>query len=489
MKVRTLAIVGGGSSAWLTAAYLSNNNPNIKICIIDKEFGNPIGVGEATLLSFKFFMEECGFDIHDWFIPLSAGYKSGILFKNWKEVTEDIWHPFYNGPRMINNIDTTWNIWSRCQKLDFKKYALAHYDGAVIHNSVDFNQIEQYAFHIDCLELVKFLQNKLKNNVEIIKSDVVKTHYKSSDIIDFLELKNGRQIFSDLYIDCTGLHNVLKTPKERVDTSDRLFVNAAVATHVQYKNKDLEFAPYVTCEAVDHGWVWQIPIQSRIGTGMVFNKNITDPLVAKQYFVEYWNHRIKIEDLNFINWDPFYVKNQWAGNVISIGLSAGFIEPLESTSIAITTYAIGQLSMALNERYYTDYDRNNFNIQMSMLFEDCIDFVSMHYDKNNRTSDFWKYVASMFKPSKRMLHYVEELADPAIDVPTKGKFNYMFYGVNWTLWLQQLGYKIAPRNTSISEELASNLLLQNFTINEKYRNIWSRHQNSEIKRIIDISNI
>jgi tryptophan halogenase len=488
MKVNSITIVGGGTSGWLAASYLFKNQPDIKITVVDKEIGTPVGVGEATLLSFKPFMDECGIPIEEWIIPLDAGYKSGILFTNWRKDGDNIWHPFYKGNRPVEGVIKTHDLWSRHQHLDFKEYALDFYTSSVVHNTVDISNIDSYASHVDCGKLVVFLQDRLKNKINIIKSDVVNV-VKNEQGIDYLELKDGTVIKSDLYVDCTGFKNVLRTPEKRINLEDRLFVNTALAHPVQYQDKSTEFKPYAVCEAVEHGWMWKIGVASRIGTGLVFNRNITSIEDAKDSFVEHWDHRIKKENIRVIDWTPFYIEDQWSGNVVNIGLSAGFIEPLESTGIALITIGITQLNNALNERYYINENQEFYNLQMKILYEDCVDFVSMHYANNNRPGMFWDYVRKTFKQSNRMLHYMEELANPDITIPRNAKYNYMFGGANWFLMMYQLGFYVAPRNMPIPDALSLEKIIAIYIEHVKNRHIWSRHHSSEIDRLHELNKI
>ena len=489
MKTKTVTIVGGGTSAWLTAAYLSKNNSALDITVVDKEIGTPVGVGEATLLNFKSFMDECGFNEKEWMVEVSAGYKSAIMFTNWREPGNDIWHPFYkNNKNIIGNSVSLWNLWSKTQDLDFKKYALGMYDSSVLHNTIDVNDIEYYAHHVDCGKLVVYIQNQIKNKINIIQSDVVSVD-SNDDKVNYIELKNGQQITSDLYVDCTGFNQVLRTPSTKIDLQDRLFVNTAVACPVPYQDKDEEFKPYAVCEGVDHGWIWKIGVETRIGSGMVFNRHITDIEEAKDYFVAHWNNRISKDKVRVINWDPFYIQDQWKGNVVNIGLSAGFIEPLESTSIGLITVGATQLSNALCEQRYIQDDINYYNQFLKTLYEDAVDFVSAHYANNLKTTNFWNYVKDTFVPSSRMLHHLELLKDPAVPVPFNGRYNYMFGGSNWTLLLQQLGYPVSPRNIPIGNDDAKELLIKHYVLHEKNRHTISRHHNAEISRLNQEYNI
>ena len=193
MKVENIVIVGGGTSGWMTAAYISHNFPDISITVIDKEVGNSIGVGEATLLQFKPFMEECGFDQNEWMLETNAGYKAAIMFTNWTEPGNIVWHPFFKTRRSINNLPI-WELWTKNQDLDFKKYALSAYDVSVLHNSVDFNIIGNYAYHVDCGKLVLYIQKKIKDKISIVRSEVVEVINKDDDVIEHLKLKMENNI-------------------------------------------------------------------------------------------------------------------------------------------------------------------------------------------------------------------------------------------------------------------------------------------------------
>jgi tryptophan halogenase len=221
-KVDTIVIVGGGTSAWITAALLSKTIPHLNITIVDKEDGAPLGVGEGTLLSFDKIMDRCGFMIDEWFFEIDATAKSGILFPGWGENQENVWHPF-TFPH-IPHLDTTqFNLWSKNQQYDFKRYGLALYDVSVDHDAVDISELQAYAFHIDAGKLVKFIQKKLADrpNVHQIRSDVVDIVRNNTGHITELLLKSGEKVTADLYVDCTGFNQLLAHTPDRVTLDGR----------------------------------------------------------------------------------------------------------------------------------------------------------------------------------------------------------------------------------------------------------------------------
>ena len=195
---------------------------------------------------------------------------------------------------------------------------------------------------------------------------------------------------------------------------------------------------------MDHGWIWDTPLKSRIGTGLVFNRNITPVDEAKEYFCNFWNNRITPDELRVIDWTPYYDKNQWHGNVVSIGLSAGFIEPLESTGLGLIIESIKTLTKLLNDGYCNQYDIDYFNNRMVFSYEQCIDYVNSHYSKSDIKSPFWKYVRENYKMSQTQEVCLSEMSSENKTLMPGGK-GFIFGVGNWIHWLIQAGYHLEPR--------------------------------------------
>lgn len=439
-----IIIAGGGTAGWMTAMHLSMLN-RFDITLIDKESPERIGVGEATVLDFVPFIESCKLDIFEVLRETTGTLKSGIMFPGWKNPNSEIWHPFFT---CVNYFGTNiYDAWSNRQDKPFSKSSLPMLENSLA-NKVDHENLDYYSVHIDCLKLVKYLKKKLISEITMIDSDIVDVK-RNNNVVEQITLADGKVLTADLYIDCTGFKSLLK-PQKRVDISDRLFCNTAVAGHVPYQDPDKEAIPYVISQAVDHGWIWKIPVQDRYGSGLVFNRDITPIEEAKEFFVKHWNDRVSIENLKVIDWTPYYCENIWEGNVASIGLSGGFIEPLESTGLSLMIKGIGNLVQKIYYGYYTEFDIDLYNKQMINIYEDAIDFVSMHYADTERTEPFWRYVKSKWKPSDRMEHYKSLLAGNELlsKIEDHIQDSRMFSATNWYLWLIQLGYPVGQRNLS-----------------------------------------
>jgi tryptophan halogenase len=394
MKIlKNVVIVGGGSSGWLTAAYLSNNFPNLNITIIDKEIGTPVGVGEATLLNFRKFLEACGFHLEEWYNELETTEKLGILFPNWIDENKDIANPF--AVQNFGGYKTNFNGFK--ERLRMKS-----------------DDLSNVGYHINCGKLTIFLQKKLNNKVLFKKSDVEKVVFDENKIKKLI-LKNNEEIVADLYIDCTGFKSMLKNKTEKIMLKDRLICNTAVAGPIMYIDKEKEITPYTRCEAVDEGWIWITPIQSRMGSGFIFNREITDIEKAKDFFVNYWDQRIEKKNVKVIDWTPYYDKKIWSENVVSIGLSAGFLEPLESTGLALAMEGIYQLSKRIYKNFYNVDDIELYNKIMQMFFESSIDYVNMHYLVSQRKGIFWEQ-GRQLKKSEKFLIYKESVENNKFDL-------------------------------------------------------------------------
>lgn len=481
-SLKTLTILGGGTSAWLAAAYFRHNLPSLKICVVDKEKSEPVGVGEGTLMNFRPFLDNCGISFEEWFVPCGATLKAGILFKNWKEIGKDIWHPFLVNPSVDGGFNLH-DVWSNHQDKDFKIHGTGLYDLSVAKNLINKNV--DYAYHVDCGKLVRFLKERLINNgVHFIDSEMIEFFEDSNNEITHLVLKNGEKIQSDLYIDCTGFKALLNKAPDTQDLQGRLFCNTALAGHIPYIDRRKELNPYVISEAVDHGWIWNIPVNDRIGSGLVFNRDITDPNEAAEFFVKYWDNRITVDNLKLIDWTPFYNKNMWHGNVISIGLSAGFIEPLESTGIALIMEGIYQATNRIADYSFNDLDKEIFNLRMISFFDESIDFVNMHYYDNTRSTDFWNFVSKNHSLNNKHKHYLEILNNDT-SIPVRGKDTNFFTLNNWMVWLIQMGATVKPRTFVNSQyEKISELIIDNFFVNHtKFNNLDGINHADEIDRI------
>ena len=447
--VKKLVIVGGGTAGWITASWFARRWKSLEVVVIDKSDPERVGVGEATLLSFPQVMREMGYEPHQWMNEIDATFKAGILFPGWGKEENNIWHPFgfgILGDGENPNIPRVplYDVWSNYQDQREIKSISGLY-GSAMQNKIEPDYVrDTYAYQIDCGKLVKFLQkNTIPYLKEYIQSDVIEIYRNglSGDItrssIKELVLDDGSRITGDLFIDCTGWKQML-IGNHNVDLSDRLFIDTAFATKVEYQDKNKEMHPYTDCQALEHGWRWRIPTQSRIGTGYCFNRSITDPDIVADSFVKHWDNRIEKKELRMLDWKPQYVEKFWQGNVVPIGLSAGFIEPLESTGLALMIRGCEFLEECMVDCVYNEYETDIYNVRMKCAFESAVDYVNMHYSYCERKGKFWDYVRLSHDKSGMQKYMEDQINDPDSLTFQDHRSSSFFGGSNWHVWLLQL---------------------------------------------------
>ena len=455
--IKSIAIVGGGTSGWSAAAYITNNLPHCKVTVIDKEVSTPIGVGEATILSFKPFMDACGFDHWDWLNNIDTTPKAGILYPDWVRKGNTVWHPFRTSSYVVNGL-RQYEMWTHNKDLDFKRYAIASYDSAVINSTVESSP---QAYHIDCIKFVRYVKERIKDSLLHIQSGV-KEVKRDGNKVTGLVLENNQRVDADLYIDCTGFRNLLTETPVKNDVYGRLFCNTAQSCHVEYNDRAKELHPYTKAVATEVGWIWVIPTRTRIGSGIVYDKNCVTDEQAKECLQKFWSDH-KISDTTKHKWDPYYKNEIWQENVVSIGLSAGFIEPLESTGLALIHLGITKLVDKIKHYYFTSLESARYNLDMTTAFEDAIDFVSMHYSHTERDEPFWQHVKANYKPSERLTAIIDNhINTDFLNTSMLFEDTKVFSPLNYALWLEQLGY--TKRNPVKLSSSLNNTEVRNYLV-------------------------
>ena len=445
-EVKRIVVVGGGTAGWITASWFSRRwGKLIDVTVIDKYEPERVGVGEATLISFTGVMQKMGFKVEDWMNRLDATFKAGILFPGWGREDKIIWHPF--GFTSVGDKKVPlYDIWTNYQdKYDIKDISPLYQ--SAMNNCIEIDYIaDTYAYQIDCGKLVKFLHDNCKRICNYIQSDV-KTVVKIEDDIEKIILEDGSEITGDLFIDCTGWNQLLIGGDDNIDLSDRLFIDSALAARVKYEDPKTEMHPYTDCQAMEHGWRWRIPTRSRIGTGYCFNRTITDPDTVAQAFSEHWNGRIKPDEMRLLDWKPQYTEKFWKGNAVAIGLSAGFIEPLESTGLALMIRGCEYLEEAIYGCIYNPiYAADMYNTRMKASFETAVDYVNMHYSYCERKGKFWDYVRLAHEKSDMQKIFEGQISNPNTGVFQGETQSSFFGGTNWQAWLLQLMPEIPIKN-------------------------------------------
>lgn len=409
--ISNVTIVGGGTAGWMTAALLSRLfTTGYKIRLIESEQIGTIGVGEATIPAIKIFNEMAGIDDADLLRETTATYKLGIEFVDWREkghsyihgfgaIGQDLlWlhtHQFYLKYREAAGLGSFDNYAINCVAARRNRMATPDKRNAA-SPLADFD----YAFHFDASLYAAFLRKRSEaQGVERIEGRIVDVAKNSeSGFVDHVVLEDGRLIGGDLFIDCSGMRGLLigdAMGVEYIDWSQWLLCNRALA--VPCENAP-ELTPYTRSTAHGSGWQWRIPLQHRIGNGLVYSSEHLSDDQATAILLNNLDGA-PLKDPMPVHFRPGRRQKAWSGNVVAIGLSAGFLEPLESTSIHLIQTGIFRLIGLFPGHGFDKADIEEFNRQTLFEYEDIRDFIIAHYKVTNREdTPFWSYLKHMQVP-------------------------------------------------------------------------------------------
>lgn len=404
--IKNIVIVGGGSAGWISASYLSKQLKDVNIKLIESPDIPVIGVGESTVPPVVDFMKSLGIEEKDWMSQCNAVYKGSICFNGFYEKNDPpFWFPFCRTWSVADEPANRYWLYKHYTDEKFSdRFSLYDYTTLVPEicrqgKTVRSIPTAGYAYHFDAAEFGEVLKKyAVKNGVEYISDTVTKVVQNEDGSIKEVELKNGKPVAGDLFIDCSGFKSLLigETLNEPFDEFyDTLFNDRAIAMQVDYEDKDKEMTSYTNCTTLSSGWSWNIPLYNRIGTGYVYSSKHQSEDEAEQ---EFRNHlgadRVKDLSASHIKIRVGKHRRIWVKNCVAIGLSSGFIEPLESTGIQIFQSEVHLLAEVLR-------GKNDFNIADIELYNESItnllvlirDFLVCHYALTNREdTPYWKDV-------------------------------------------------------------------------------------------------
>ena len=397
-------VAGGGTAGWMAASMLAKTmGESVRVTLIESDAIGTVGVGEATIPPLVTFNRVLGVNEAEFMRETQATFKLGISFENWKDGSDTYFHSFGHAGK-DHWTSGFQHFWLSGQERGFAaaydKYCL---EVVAAHNN-KFAQLPDnglnYAYHLDSARYSKFLRKIAEENGVTRHEGKISgvTLDPESGNIASLTLEAGDIINGDIFFDCTGFRSLLMGKALGVgydDWSQYLPCDSAVA--VQTKSVGPP-RPVTRAIAHDAGWQWRIPLQHRTGNGIIYCSKYLD----KDLAVERLLSNVEGETIT----DPLYIKfqtgarkKQWEKNCIVFGLSAGFMEPLESTSLHLIQRGIMRFLRMMPSGEISAADRKEYNDQMFEDMDKIRDFLIMHYRvTERRDSPFWRYCADMDVP-------------------------------------------------------------------------------------------
>ena len=409
--IQRVVIVGGGTAGWMTAAALSKVlQGRFDLQLVESDDIGTVGVGEATIPMIRLYNDILGIDENEFVRETQASFKLGIEFVNWGALGERYIHGFGVFGQELWSAEF-YQYWLK-MRLKGTVPDIAHYsinrmactankfmraDPAM--NKSPLSHIV-HAFHFDAGMYARYLRRYAEaRGVVRTEGKIASVMQREGDgFVKGVVLEDGRSVTGDLFIDCSGfrgllIEQTLKTGYE--DWSEWLPVNRAVAVPCDHGG---EFTPYTRATAHASGWQWRIPLQHRIGNGHVYCSDYISDDEATAVLMANLDGRPRAEPrpLRFVTGKR---RKVWNRNVVAVGLSSGFLEPLESTSIHLIQTAIDKLVAFFPSREFSQPDIDEFNAQMDFEFIRIRDFIILHYKLTQRDdSPFWRRCRDMPVP-------------------------------------------------------------------------------------------
>nr|WP_298727273.1 tryptophan halogenase family protein [uncultured Steroidobacter sp.] len=411
-RIQKIVIAGGGTAGWMVAAGLSRTlGKALDIKLVESDEIGTVGVGEATIPTLVTFHRLLDINEQEFMAATQGTFKLGIGFENWRDVNQHYIHSFGTTGKdhWTAGFQHFW-LKGRQRNLasDYGDYCVEL--KAALENK--FAHLPRggmnYAFHIDAGLYARFLRRFSEGyGVKRIEGKItnVLTHDQTG-FIKAIRLDSGAEIEGDLFIDCTGFRalligQTLHEPYE--DWSNWLPCDSAVAVQTESVG---EAVPYTRSIAREAGWQWRIPLQHRVGNGMVYCSRYLSDEQAKQSLLANIEGKVRTEP-RLIKFKPGQRRQTWVKNCVAVGLASGFIEPLESTSIHLIGRSIIRLLQMFPNETINPSDLEEFNRQTVAELEHIRDFIVLHYHvTNRRDTPFWNACRSMEIPAS-LQHRIE----------------------------------------------------------------------------------
>ena len=402
-----IVIVGGGTAGWISAAILAKlSNTNYDITVIESKNIPVIGVGEGSVGSFPWVLNG---DLLNWpkslvneidFLRKSKGtLKLGIRLDNWKGDGKYIYSPIIGSFTQLKTTDTAF-LGSILENGRGDMSSIVYY--WLENRMTPFLKDKKstpilpgsYTYHFDGVEVGKYFKElSMKYGAKCINADVDDVILNDDDSISNLKLDDGTTIQANLFLDCTGFNRVLvgKTKNKWVSYEDNLPTNSAIPFSLESTSKTITFETHA--ETMNAGWNWKIPLQSRIGCGYVYSDKFQSfDESVKELQNKFGNNIVPIREIKF---KAGRYENLWYKNVVSVGLSSHFLEPLQATSIHIAITTISTLVehyIKSEECLKSEVIKNRFNKNMNDVIDDYRDLIQMIYLAGRNDTPFWKFI-------------------------------------------------------------------------------------------------
>lgn len=410
--LKHVVIVGGGTAGWLTAGILAADHramhdDGLSVTVVESPTIPILGVGEGTWPSLRDTLRRIGITETDFIRRCSASFKQGSRFNGWVTGVDDdfYFHPF-DAPPNTDDVDS-FALWRGSNGVASFAKAVSYQPALCLEGRApkqnvtpEYAAVANYAYHLDAPALAELLRDHCtqKLGVKLITDNVVSVEGASDGTVSALATEANGSLTGDLFVDCTGSKALLigeTLGATLTNASDILFNDCALAVQAPYKNLDQPIASQTNGTALSAGWVWDIALQKRRGIGYVFSSAHSSEDQAREELTEYLQRYapgsgVSGDDARLIKFQSAYRETPWLKNVVGIGMSQGFVEPLEASAIVMIELSAMMISDTLpSHKSGLDAAGRRFNRRFAYRWSRIVDFLKLHYVLSRRPEKFW----------------------------------------------------------------------------------------------------
>lgn len=462
-KPKALVIIGGGTAGWMAANLIQHRWPDTQITLVESKTIGTIGVGEGSTPYLKQFFQLLDIADQDWMPACNATYKAGIRFCRWSQKPgyQSYFHPFYS------RLDLAFGdaFFDQCNAQRRGAARAVHPDDYFVANRLaesalaplpveDLGFEVDYGYHFDAGLLGELLKKRaLAKGLTHRDAKIESVRLGSEGEVDCLLTETGERLKGDFYIDCSGFRGLLVNQTYQLafkSYSDNLYNDAAV-TLATGADSGSGLAPETRSTALGYGWVWRIPLQNRVGNGYVYSSNFITPAQAEAELAEHLKLNPKDEPaFQHIRFRTGRLEEHWHKNCLAVGLSQGFVEPLEATALMLVQFTL--------ERFIAFYDgtrplmhntQTSYNAHVNDFIESIRDYIVTHYKCNDRSdTDYWRACREDAQISSRLRSFLDAWTQGA-DFDAKlaqAKHQLAYLRPSWYVILAGMG--CFPRNSA-----------------------------------------
>lgn len=455
---RRLLIVGGGTAGWLAAAYLAralrlSERPHLELTVLESPEIGTVGVGEGTFPTIRSTLQFLGIDEAHFIRETAATLKQGIRFVDWVHTPQagrhqQFFHPF-EAPFYAEDVNLVpyWLLQDEATRPPFAQALTLQQRVAEAQRApkrageAPYAAPLNYAYHFDAHKLARLLAERARQlGVRHAQGTVTHATLDEDGGIAYLDTTQGR-FDADLYIDCTGFRadligRALASPFK--SCRHQLFVDRALACKLPFDGPDMESCTVAT--AHEAGWLWEIGLNGARGVGCVYASTHMSDERAADVLRAYCGAGNEDLALRSIPFEPGYRERQWVKNCVAVGLSAGFLEPLEATGLVLIEAAVGMIAEMLPHSGPMEAPARRFNELMALRFDNIINFLKLHYCLSQRDEPFWRDNARPDTIPERLAELLAQWRlrppgrfDFVLDTETFAFFNYQYilYGMGF----------------------------------------------------------